>query len=159
MWFCYILRCIDENHKNLTYGGSTNNMVRRLRQHNGIIKGGAKATRGKQWQLYALMSGFETRSNMLCAEWKINHPTGKRGKRPAKYCGVNGRIAGLNEVLVLNKWTNKCTIENKNCNYKLYVAFDVFNNLNMDIILDNIEIFTVTKLGNKFIHNLQNDLL
>ena len=42
-YVCYILKS-----GNRTYNGSTNNMRRRLRQHNGEIKGGAKYTRGRR---------------------------------------------------------------------------------------------------------------
>lgn len=154
MWFCYILRCIDEGHKNLTYNGSTNDIKKRLRQHNGIIKGGAKATRGKQWEIYALMTGFDNHVNCLSCEWRIKHVTGKRGKRPAKYCGVKGRISGLNEVLVLDKWTKKCTIENKNCNYKLYVTFDVADLIYLQRVPINIEVFKVNKMSNKFLEGI-----
>ena len=40
-WFCYLL--INTNN-NSTYVGVTKNLERRLRQHNGEISGGAKAT-------------------------------------------------------------------------------------------------------------------
>lgn len=155
MWFCYILRCVDDKHKNLTYNGSTNNIIKRLRQHNGIIKGGAKATKGKQWEIYALMTGFSDHNNCLSCEWRIKKPTGQR-KRPAKYCGVNGRIKGLNEVLVLDKWTKKCTIENKDCTYKLYMTFDVSDLIDLEFMPKNIEIFKVNKMNNKFLEGIMN---
>lgn len=47
MWYCYILRNKLEQFKHNTYNGSTNNPLRRLRQHNEEIKGGARATHGK----------------------------------------------------------------------------------------------------------------
>lgn len=47
MWFCYILRNRDPRYRNMTYNGSTNDPIRRLRQHNEEISGGAKATHGK----------------------------------------------------------------------------------------------------------------
>ena len=103
MYVCYILKCLDENHNNLTYNGCTNNLYRRLRQHNGEIVGGAKATKGKKWTIYALITGFETKCEALSCEWRIKHPTGHK-KRPSKYCGINGRIAGLNEIFILEKY-------------------------------------------------------
>jgi putative endonuclease len=39
-YYTYIVHCIDGTF----YTGLTNNIGRRLRQHNGIIKGGAKYT-------------------------------------------------------------------------------------------------------------------
>lgn len=154
-WCCYILRCLDSNHKNLTYNGKTNNILRRLDQHNGKISGGAKATSGKQWELYAIMTGFPNEKNALSCEWRIKHPT-KSKKRPSKYCGVNGRILGLNEVLVCDKWTDKCKDLNIENNLKLYVTSDVVDLIDLDIIPNNIEIFKVRKMGLKFMTNIVN---
>ena len=44
MWYVYVLLCSD----NSFYCGITTNIERRLKQHNGIIKGGAKYTRGRR---------------------------------------------------------------------------------------------------------------
>ena len=43
-WYVYLLRCSDDTF----YTGITNNVVRRLRQHNGELAGGAKYTRAKR---------------------------------------------------------------------------------------------------------------
>lgn len=45
-----------------TYIGSTTDVVRRLRQHNTEIVGGARSTRGHTWKLVMYVSGFENRS-------------------------------------------------------------------------------------------------
>mgnify|MGYP000750748809 CR=1 FL=1 len=61
---------------NKTYIGITNNHTRRIRQHNGEIVGGAKATRGKgPWIPYIVLEGFRTRCEALSCEWRIKHPT------------------------------------------------------------------------------------
>lgn len=44
MWYVYVLLCSD----NSFYCGITKDIERRLKQHNGIIKGGAKYTRGRR---------------------------------------------------------------------------------------------------------------
>ena len=44
MWYVYVLLCADFSF----YCGITTNMERRLKQHNGEIKGGAKYTRSKR---------------------------------------------------------------------------------------------------------------
>ena len=44
MWYIYVLLCND----NSFYCGITKDVNKRLRQHNGIIKGGAKYTRGRR---------------------------------------------------------------------------------------------------------------
>ncbi len=43
-WQVYLLRCAD----NTLYCGITNDLSRRLRQHNGEINGGAKYTQGRR---------------------------------------------------------------------------------------------------------------
>ena len=155
MWYCYILRCIDENHKNLTYNGSTNNLKRRLADHHSKTKG-AKATRSKHWEFYAVVIGCVDHSHNLSLEWRIKHTTNKRKRIPA-HCGVAGRIKGLNTVLKLDKWTSKCTIENKDCNFKVYIVEDMLEYLDVDELPDNIEVFTVKKMGDKFLASLEID--
>ena len=43
MWYVYVLLCADSS----LYCGITTNLQKRLKQHNGEIKGGAKYTRGR----------------------------------------------------------------------------------------------------------------
>ena len=43
MWYIYVLLCAD----NSLYCGITKNLEKRLKQHNGELKGGAKYTRGR----------------------------------------------------------------------------------------------------------------
>ncbi|RZD39298.1 MAG: hypothetical protein CXT73_07760 [Methanobacteriota archaeon] len=80
MWYCYILRNKLLQYQNNTYNGSTNNPIRRLRQHNEEIKGGARATHGKggQWEYCAMLSGFPDHINALSCEWSIGK-TRKKG--------------------------------------------------------------------------------
>lgn len=59
-WFVYLISTGSR-----TYIGSTTDVNRRLRQHNGEIKGGARATSrfpGK-WSMIAYLSGFTDRSS------------------------------------------------------------------------------------------------
>jgi predicted GIY-YIG superfamily endonuclease len=144
MWFCYILRNASSN----TYNGSTNNMVRRLRQHDGAIVGGAKATRGKgPWEVYAFLTGFKDNMyhNALQCEWKIKYPDNKR-PRPKKYCSPAGRIKGLQEVLMLPRWTNNSTLDNKDCNFKLYLVQDMEQYIDVAILPQNIQVIIVQKI-------------
>lgn len=149
-WYCYILRSRNPLYSNHTYNGSTNDLVRRLRQHNGELVGGAKATHNKgPWEYYAILTGFITHKEALSCEWRIKHPTNKK-LRPKKYCGINGRINSLNIVLSLENWTNKCKDMNIGLcagqNYILYLAADVFNIINKDNIKDNIVINYLDKI-------------
>jgi predicted GIY-YIG superfamily endonuclease len=138
-WYCYILRSTNEEFKNYTYNGSTNDPWRRLRQHNGEICGGAKATKNKgPWEFYFLMTGFKTHRNALSCEWMIKHPTKKR-IRPKKYCGIEGRIKGLNEILCLDKWTSKCELNN-DCEYTIYIISEMIDHIDKTILPNNINI-------------------
>ena len=61
-----------------TYTGTTTDLARRLRQHNGTCAGGAKATRaGRPWTCVGYVHGFATYGDALAFEcaWK------KRGGR------------------------------------------------------------------------------
>lgn len=78
---------------NRTYVGSTTDPHRRLRQHNGEIVGGARATRGKKWELYVWVSGFENRSS--ACRWEKLVKMRARGKIP--------RCIALEELVFLNK--------------------------------------------------------
>ena len=96
--YCYI---IYSPSKNRTYVGYTVEPTRRIRQHNGIIKGGAKATSvASDWRFLSIItSDSPTFTNILALsiEWHLKHPSGKR--RDPKYWGVDGRLKGIVEVL------------------------------------------------------------
>ena len=95
MFYCYIIA----NATDRTYNGYTNNLTRRLRQHNGEIKGGARATHGRgPWRYVAILScPVWTGPLAMKCEWKIKYPTGRR-PRPSCYQGAGGRIRSLLEV-------------------------------------------------------------
>ena len=100
-YVCYILRC-----GNYTYNGCTNNFKRRIRQHNGEIKGGAKCTaRRGPWEAYCIIEGFQDQREALQAEWRIKRVEGRR--RPRKYCGPEGRIKGLVQIFKREQFTSK----------------------------------------------------
>ena len=149
MWYCYILRNKLEQFKHNTYNGSTNNPVRRLRQHNEEIKGGAKATHGKggAWEICAMLSGFPDHINALSCEWRMKCPSGKPGKREKKYQGVKGRISSLNEILPLERWTGKCIIDNKDFKLKLHIVKDVVEYIDRENIPENIEVEIVDEIN------------
>lgn len=141
-WYCYILRNRQPQYSHLTYNGSTNNPVRRLRQHNEEITGGARYTHGRNggWEIYALLTGFVDHRNALSCEWRIKHTNGKPGKRPTAHLGMAGRIRGLNEVLKLDKWTSKCEVANADIPYTLYLAEDVIPHIKPAELPPNITI-------------------
>jgi hypothetical protein len=71
-----------------------------LRQHNGEIKGGAKATRTQDggWYYIAILTCPEwTAVRAMQHEWTIKYPT-RRKPRPGEYQGPIGRIRSLKLV-------------------------------------------------------------
>jgi predicted GIY-YIG superfamily endonuclease len=134
MWFVYVIYS-----GNNTYIGSTNNLKRRLRQHNGEIVGGAKATKkATDWQYLAYITGFKDHINCLSCEWRLKHPTGKRN---SSCHGINGKIKALNTILLLDKWSSKCTIDNKECEYTLSILEEYLDKI--DKFEDNVKVLSL----------------
>ena len=100
-WTCYIIY-----KNNNTYCGITNNVIRRLKQHNSIIKGGAKATtsKGPGWQYLCHITGFQNKIQVLQFEWAVKHVLPNEGY------GLVMRIKRLFHVLNSYKWTSKAPI-------------------------------------------------
>jgi structure-specific endonuclease subunit SLX1 len=65
-WYCYMLQSTDGKR---TYVGATVNPARRLRQHNGELVGGARATKGRSWTRRFLIGGFNDERSALRFEW------------------------------------------------------------------------------------------
>ncbi len=150
MWCNYILK---SNSCNKTYNGSTNNIKRRIRQHNGIIKGGAKATQiGRPYEIYCLIIGFNNNIDTLKCEWRIKHPT-KTRKRPYKYCNPEGRIKGLNYLLQDTKFTNSSI---DICDTNLTI---IIKNEYLDLLKDisnKFKIISVNEINIDIINNIDN---
>jgi predicted GIY-YIG superfamily endonuclease len=67
-YLCYFLR--SQKAPNRTYSGSTNDFPHRIRQHNGIIVGGAKMTEStRPWRVACLVLGFPDHSSALRFEF------------------------------------------------------------------------------------------
>jgi len=71
-WFCYMLASVDGRK---TYVGATIDPDRRLRQHNGELAGGAKATKGRVWKRRFLVGGFVGEKAALRFEWRWKYLT------------------------------------------------------------------------------------
>lgn len=71
---CYCLA--SETGK--TYVGFSTNLDRRLRQHNGELVGGAKATKGLSWKRICCVTGFPSQQAALQFEWKWKHLSRKQ---------------------------------------------------------------------------------
>jgi len=114
MYFVYILSEIGGNR---TYIGYTVNLQRRLRQHNGEIVGGAKATRGRKWEFAGYLTGFPDSITALQCEWKLKHPFGRK----KKLSGIKGKIESLKYIFTLEQLTSNSFV--KNCDLKLQLYF------------------------------------
>ena len=142
-YICYMIH----HHFQNTYVGITNDFTHRLKQHNGIIKGGAKATKKfEDWVLGYYISGFDTKNSVLSFEWHMHHPNGKRKKDSTSknYYGVCGRIRALCEVLVHDKFehlSEKLKMHIKDDLYKYIKKIDIelFELLHSFIELNIIE--------------------
>ena len=96
-WFFYIIQ-----NGNCTYAGVSPDPVRRLRQHNGEIKGGAKYTlsKGPGWKHVCIVSGFQTKIQSMQFEWAVKH------QKPRNVGGIDARLKKLNEVMQKERWTS-----------------------------------------------------
>ena len=70
-WFVYLLRCAN----NSLYCGVTNDLDKRLRQHNGEIAGGAKYTRANGPCVLVYQEQVKDRSTALKCECEIKAMT------------------------------------------------------------------------------------
>ena len=107
-WVCYVIEHVGCG---ATYVGVSPDPKRRLRQHNGEIKGGAKYTtsrpRGAEgegcWRHVCLVHGFRTSIEALQFEWAVKHcPPRKSGAG-----GIAPRLKKLHATLSRPRWTSK----------------------------------------------------
>ena len=94
---------------NATYVGATVDLNRRLRQHNGEIKGGAHATtskvkKGKTWKRVCYVSGFPDWNATLQFEWRWKQISRKLEK---KMFPLERRMKALHQLLCLERPTTK----------------------------------------------------
>lgn len=89
-----------------TYAGVSPDPIRRLRQHNGEIKGGAKYTtsRGPGWRHICVISGFRDKIQAMQFEWAVKHVA------PRNAGGITNRIKKLYDVLRREHWTSKAPL-------------------------------------------------
>lgn len=97
-YVCYLIKCIKTS---ATYIGITNDFHKRLRQHNGVIVGGAKRTRGKQWKAVLHVSGCMSKREVLMFEWAWQ----KRSDIGRKCAGMTSKLTRLCNLLCADRWT------------------------------------------------------
>ena len=88
------------NSSTRNYIGATTNITRRIRQHNREIKGGARRTRNRTWELVLYVQGFRTWRETLQFEWAFRHYS--RSCR-----SVHTRRTALDQVMARERWTSR----------------------------------------------------
>jgi len=72
---------------------------KRLNKHNGLIKGGAKATRlAKDWIVKVVISKLKNRSEATKFEWNWKH---------SSKSGLENRIIRIKKIISEECWKNK----------------------------------------------------
>ena len=96
-WVCYIIE-----NRGYTYVGVSNNAAKRLRAHNGEIKGGAKYTtsKGSGWKHICIISGFPTKIESMQFEWALKHVP------PRNAGGISNRIKKRFILCNKEQWTS-----------------------------------------------------
>ncbi|KAJ5073846.1 structure-specific endonuclease subunit slx1 [Anaeramoeba ignava] len=88
---CYLLTSLNEKYKDHAYIGFTRNPLRRIRQHNGEIKGGAKKTSLKRpWELVCVIFGFPSSCLALRFEWTWQNPYKSSKLKEFQEKGISG---------------------------------------------------------------------
>ena len=110
-WVFYLI----ENN-GCTYAGVSPDPVRRLRQHNGEIKGGAKYTtsKGPGWSHICIVHGFHNKIQAMQFEWAVKH------EPPRNLGGPTARIEKMKSVMQKERWTSKSPLS---CEIALKVEY------------------------------------
>ena len=95
---------LNGNNGRRVYVGSTVDVSRRIRQHNGLLSGGAKRTRScRPWTLGVLLWGFRDRNQALRFEWLLAHPSGRRSS--VAKSGADGVMRRVAELITKLEWS------------------------------------------------------
>lgn len=93
----YVVYCLVSDNGRRTYVGCTNNMPRRLRQHNGELSGGARATRGgRPWRILFVSVVPLDKSGALSRERIVKNKS--RAKSRASMSASERRLTSALEV-------------------------------------------------------------
>lgn len=100
-WVFYLIK-----NNNCTYAGVSPDPIRRLRQHNGEIKGGAKYTtsKGPGWKHICLVKGFQDKIQSMQFEWAVKHAP------PRNAGGIINRTQKLFSICAKERWTSNAPL-------------------------------------------------
>ena len=100
-YYCYFI--ISNNR---TYIGITNNLLNRLKKHNGIIKGGAKSTRvSTNWTYHTIIGNFKNKADAMSFEWYWKHQYNEyKMKWIRTTSGINNKMKRLLELMLDDRW-------------------------------------------------------
>ncbi|KAI9346953.1 hypothetical protein BDR26DRAFT_855416 [Obelidium mucronatum] len=111
---CYLLQCQQPGKSTKCYVGSTPDPIRRIRQHNGEIQGGAKKTvSGRPWNMVVIVHGFPNKIAALQFEWAWQKPHQSRHFRtanPSAYSKsrkdqeIHVKLQVLADMVLLDNW-------------------------------------------------------
>ena len=104
---CYTLY----NSKFRTYVGTTNDLQRRLRQHNGELSGGARFTRGQgPWKVGIVVSGFVDRKHALQFEWAAKRCSVSNISAPSLYRSLVRKIKITTKLMKRQRFTSNARL-------------------------------------------------
>ncbi|GAB9476556.1 Giyyig catalytic domain containing protein, partial [Globisporangium polare] len=119
LFACYLLTPVHAPQRlRCTYVGFTVSPTRRIRQHNGEIRNGAKRTsKHRPWEMVAVVHGFPSKFHALQFEYAWQHPYNSRftKERLSLLKGRAGvgtprslkrKLIELHELLHLQPWTH-----------------------------------------------------
>lgn len=100
----YIMYTIVSDCGRRSYVGITKNFTRRLKQHNGQIKGGARYTKGFSWRPAFIVKGFDKDRTVRQFEWRMHRKFGSGNGAP-----LERRIRQFSSLLQRPRATSSCT--------------------------------------------------
>ncbi|GAB4832487.1 hypothetical protein Ancab_006509 [Ancistrocladus abbreviatus] len=122
-WCVYLI--LSTNPPIKTYVGVTTNFSRRLKQHNGELKGGAKASRaGRPWVCACIIQGFSHRSEACEFEskWKSfsrKLPRKKNNNGMAEQEGDNSLLLLQHRQAALQRVKHSCLCDHLAIDWQL----------------------------------------
>lgn len=134
-YFVYIIKG-SNGKKTKYYVGSTNDLHRRIRQHNRELIGGAKATSGFKWNYYMIIANIDSKIEALQIEWRLKHQRGNIHNKIINFISYiqtnhkpspNCQYKLKNRLLIYNSSNNQCI--NSNSNHFIIVNIELSDNI------------------------------